>query len=116
MPPLLDATAQAVLAHAHNIILVTGDDPCAIQVTRATLQALQTWKERMVIVRNSFSPSQHPSAEALQKALRAPLAVDIPFDPLQSSVLQKGLPLAAIQPKAPLIMGIKRIAQILLAR
>jgi CheY-like chemotaxis protein len=116
MPPLLDATVQAVLAQAHHIVLVTGDDPCAIQVTRATLQALQEWKNRLVIVRNSFSPSQHPPAEALQKALRAPLAVDIPYDPLQSTVLQKGLPLAAVQPKAPLIIGIKRIAQLLLAR
>jgi len=116
MPPLLDATAQAVLAQAHRILLVSGDDALAIQVMRATLQLLQERKDRLVVIRNATAPGPRPPAEAVQKALRAPLAVDIAYDPAQITVAAKGLPLAAVQPKTPLVIGVKRIAQLLLAR
>ncbi len=116
MPPLLDPTAQAVLAQAHRILLVSGDDAPAIQVTRSTLQALQEWKERLLVIRNAAAPGPRPPAEAVHKALRVPLAVDIPYDPAQVTVAVKGVPLAAVQPKTPLVLGAKRIAQLLLAR
>jgi pilus assembly protein CpaE len=116
MPSLLDPTAQAVLAQAHRILLVSGDDALGIQVARATLQALQEWKERLMVIRNAAAPGPRPPAEAVQKALRVPLAVDIAYDPAQVTVAAKGLPLAAVQPKTPLVLGVKRIAQLLLAR
>ena len=116
MPSLLDATAEAVLAQAYRIILISGNSPTAVQVTRATLQALQEWKDRLIVIHNTFATGPRPSLEAIQKALRIPLAVDIPYDPAQSTVMHKGVPLATVQPQAPLVMGAKRIAQILLAR
>jgi len=116
MPPLLDSTAQAVLTQAHRILLVSGDDALAIQVMRATLQTLQEQKDRLIVVRNATGPGPRPPAEAVQKALRIPLAVDIAYDPAQVTVAAKGLPLAAVQPKTPLVIGVKRIAQLLLTR
>lgn len=116
MPPLLDSTAQAVLTQAHRILLVSGDDALAIQVMRATLQTLQEQKVRLIVVRNATGPGPRPPAEAVQKALRIPLAVDIAYDPAQVTVAAKGLPLAAVQPKTPLVIGVKRIAQLLLTR
>ena len=116
MPSQLNPTAQAVLAQAYRILLVSGDDALGIQVTRATLQALQEWKERLVVIRNAAAPGPRPPAEAVKKALRVPLAVDIAYDPTQVTVAAKGLPLAAVQPKTPLVLGVKRIAQLLLAR
>lgn len=116
MPPLLDPAVQAMLAQAHRILLISGDDALAIQVARATLQALQEWKERLLVIRNASAPGPRPPAEAVQKALRVPLAVDIAYDPAQVTVAAKGLPLAAVQPKATLVLGVKRIAQLLLAR
>ncbi|MBN2391875.1 MAG: response regulator [Anaerolineae bacterium] len=116
MPPLLDPAAQTVLAYAHRILLVSGDDAPAIQVTRATLQALQEWKDHLLVIRNAATPGPHPPAEAVQKALRVPLAVNIAYDPAQVTVVAKGLPLAAVQPKTPLVLGVKRIVQLLLAR
>lgn len=116
MPPLLDATAKVVFEQAQHIVLITSDDAPAVQVTRATLQALQEWKDRLIVIRNATAAGPRPPADALQKALRAPLAVDIAFDPNQVAVIPKGLPLAAIQPKAPLILGVKRIAQMMLTR
>jgi len=116
MPPLLDPTAQAVLAQAQRVLLVSGDDVLAVQVTRTTLQALQELKERLLVIRNAVAPGPRPPADAIQKALRVPLAVDIAYDPAQVTVAAKGLPLAAVQPKTPLVLGVKRIAQLLLAR
>lgn len=116
MPPLLDPAARAVLAQAHRILLVSGDDALAIQVTRATVQALQEWKARLMVIRNAAAPGPRPPAEAVQKALRVPLAVDVAYDPAQVTVAAKGLPLAAVQPKTPLVLGVKRIAQLLLVR
>jgi len=116
MPSLLDPTAKAVLTQAHRIVLVSGNNPAAVQVTRVTLQALQEWKARLIVIHNTFAPGPRPPTDAIQKALRAPLTVDIPYDPAQSTAMHKGMPLAAVQPKTPLVLGIKRIAQILLAR
>lgn len=116
MPPLLDATVKAVLDQAQRIVLITGDDAPAVQVTRATLQAFQEWKDRLIVIRNATAAGPHPPADALQKALRVPLALDIAYDPIQATVVPKGLPLAAVQPKAPLVLGVKRIAQMALAR
>ncbi len=116
MPPLLDATAKAVLDQAQRIVLITGDDAPAVQVTRATLQALQEWKDRLIVIRNATAAGPRPPADALQKAVRVPLAVDIAYDPNQVTVVPKGLPLAAIQPKTPLVLGVKRIAQMALGR
>jgi len=116
MPPLLDPTAQAILAKAHNILLITGDDTPAIKMTRATLQALQEYNKRLLVVRNAAAPGPRPPAEAVEKALRVPLAVDIAYDPAQITVVGKGIPLAAVHPKTPLVLGMKRITQLLLAR
>ncbi len=116
MPPLLDETARAVLGQAQRIILITGDDAPSLQVTRITLQSLNEWKERLVLVRNAPAAGPRPPAEALQKALRVPLAVDIPYDPNQVPAVAKGLVLASVQPKSALTLGVKRLAQIIMAR
>ncbi len=115
MPPLLDATARVVLDQARRIILVTGDDAPAAQVTRVTLQALQDLKDRLLVVHNAPAAGPRPSIEVLQNALRVPLAVDIPYDTNQALVIAKGVPLVTVQPKAPLAIGVKRIAQLALA-
>lgn len=116
MPSLLDPTAQAVLAQARRIVLISGSSPAAVQVTRATLQALQAWQERLIVIHNAFAPGPRPPTDAIQKALRVPLTVDIPYDPAQSTVIRRGMPLAAVQAKTPLVLGIKRIAQMLLVQ
>ncbi|HQE91906.1 MAG TPA: response regulator [Anaerolineae bacterium] len=116
MPSLLDATAKAVLDQAQHIVLITGDDAPAVQVTRATLQALQVWKDRLLVIRNATAAGPHPPADVLQKALRVPLAVDIAYDPNQATAVPKGLPLAALQPQTSLTLGVKRIVQIALGR
>lgn len=116
MPPVLNPTAQAVLAQAQHIVLVTGDDPPAIQTTMTTLQALQEHKERILLVRNSPAAGSPPPVDALQKALRMPLAADVPYDPTQAAALRKGVPLAAVQPQSALCGGLKRVVQIILAQ
>ncbi len=116
MPPVLNPTARAVLAQAATIILVTGDDPPAIQTTLATVQALQEYKDRIVLVRNTLDSALHPPPDAVQRALRCPLAVDVPYDATQGAALRKGLPLAAVQPKSPMVTGMKRVVQIVLTQ
>ncbi len=116
MPPVLNPAAQLVLNRAYRIVVVTGDDAPALQTTMTTLQALQSWKERVMLVRNAVAPIPHPPVDAIQRAMRAPLSADVPFDQAQLSALRKGTPLAIAQPQAPLIDGLKRAAQIILTR
>lgn len=115
MPSQINPVAKTVLSQAYRIILISGDAPTAVQVTRATLQALQEWKNRLLVIRNSASPGPRPPLDAIQKALQIQLAVDIPYDTAQTTVEHKGFPLASVQPKAPMVIGIKRIAQLLIA-
>jgi CheY-like chemotaxis protein len=116
MPPVLDDTSALILEQAYRIVLISGDDLPSIQTTRATLQAMQSWIKQTLLIRNTCTPGPHPPPEALQQALRVRLAVDIPYEPTQSAALRHGTTLAGTQPKSPLVISLKKLAQQILAR
>lgn len=116
MPPVLNSAATLILKRAQRILLVTGDDGPAIQTTRFTLQAIQEWQARVLLVRNASRPGVHPPVEALQRALQAPLQGDIPYEPAQHEAVYKGVPVVALQPQAAFAAGIKRLAKLALTR
>lgn len=111
MPPMLDDVALAALRSANTIVLLTGDDPSALQTTLTTLQALQEWKERIWVVRNATVPGVRPPHEAIQRTLRTGLVADLPYDPTQTVALRKGAPLALSQPRSPVVVGLHPLLQ-----
>jgi len=116
MPPVLNSAATLILQRARRIVLLTGDDGPAIQTTRFTLQAIQEWQARLLVVRNAARPGSHPLPEALQRLLQTPLQGDIPYEPMQPEAAHKGVPVVALQPQAGFAVGMKRLAKLALTR
>jgi CheY-like chemotaxis protein len=116
MPPKLTDSEMPLLDRAHRIVLLTGDDPPSIQTTLATLKSLQRWRDRILIVHNVTSSGKRPSAEVLQRMMRVPVKVDLPYEPTQQKVIRSGSPLALRQPQGSFVAQIKRVAQLTLGR
>jgi pilus assembly protein CpaE len=111
MPSCLDQTTQRILAQAHRIVIVSGDDPPSIQTTLATLQVLRAWQEWMMIIHNASHRNSSVDNQALQRMIRAPIHASLPYDPNQNLALRKGVPLGLAKPDSPLIVGLKGLIQ-----
>lgn len=111
MPSCLDQTTQVILTKAHRIMLVTGDDPPSIQTTLASLQALRSWQEWMMLLHNTTHPDRHTDEATLQRMLRTPLQASLPYDTNQSLALRRGLPLGLAKPDSPFIVALKSLIQ-----
>lgn len=116
MPPRLTASEKPLLDRAHRIVLMTGDDPPSIQTTLATLKSLRAWRDRILIVHNATDPGKHPKAETLERMMRVPIKVDLPYEPTQQKVMRNGTPLVSRQPQSPFAAQIRRVAQLTLGR
>jgi len=114
MPSIFDAAVGPILSAAEKVLVITGDDPPAIQTTLATLQVLKRWNVKVVLARNAARSGRHLDTRALEQATRVTIHVDLPFDPNQSLALTKGVLLALAKPDSPLIAALKLTAQQLL--
>ena len=120
MPSFLDNATATILQDAHQVVLVSGDDNPGIQTTLATMQSLtplranKDEKNRLMIVRNTTTPSAHNNIDTLQRALGKTISQDIPFDEAQSLAHRKGVPLVEANPTAPMVITLKHLAQSLL--
>jgi pilus assembly protein CpaE len=114
MPSTFDAAVGPILSAAEKVLVITGDDPPAIQTTLATLQILKRWNAEVVLTRNAAKSGRHLDTRALEQAMRVTIHVDLPYDPNQSLALGKGVLLALAKPESPLIAALKLTAQQLL--
>ncbi|MBN1249289.1 MAG: response regulator [Anaerolineae bacterium] len=114
MPPTLDPALGPIFERARTLLLVTGDDPPAIQTTLATLQALQRWQTRVIVAHNASRPGKLPDAGTLERAMRVTIHSDIPYDPNQRLTLSRGTPLALAKPESPMVSQLKATVQLLL--
>jgi len=114
MPSTFEPIVGPILSAATKVLVITGDDPPAIQTTLATLQILQKRDSKVIVARNAARPGKHLETRALEKAMRTTIHTDLPYDPNQSLALSKGVPLALVRPDSPLIAALKLTAQRLL--
>jgi pilus assembly protein CpaE len=114
MPSTFDAAVGPLISAAEKMLVITGDDPPAIQTTLVTLQILQKWNARVVVAHNVARPGRHLDARTLEQTLRTTIHADLPYDPNQDLALSKGVPLALARPDSPLVAALKIVAQQLL--
>ncbi len=114
MPPTFDAAVGPILSAAEKVLVITGDDPPAIQTTLATLRILKRWNAKVVLAHNATKSSRHLDTRALEQAMRATIHVDLPYDSNQRLALSKGVLLAVAKPDSPLIVALKLTVQQLL--
>jgi pilus assembly protein CpaE len=115
-PPLIDAAGAAALDNSDRILLVLTPEVGAIQSTVAMLQVLNDMQTKVTVVLNHISPQPGVPAAAIEKALRRPPDLIIPFDPAQVAALPQGKPLAWAQPTAPLAVAVTQLYAMLQPR
>jgi DNA-binding response OmpR family regulator len=112
-PPLIDVVAAAALDSSDEIVLVLSPEVGAIQSTVAMLQVMDEMEAKVKVVLNRVSPQAGVPEGAIEKALRRPLALKVPYDPAQVSALPQGKPLAWSQPSSPLAAATKQLLAVL---
>jgi pilus assembly protein CpaE len=113
LPPLLDGVAAAALDVSDHILLVLTPEVGAIQAAVAMLQVMDEVQEKVVVILNHISPQPGLPEATVEKALRRPLALKIPYDPSQATALPTGKPLSWAQPSSPLAVAVRQLMGIL---
>jgi pilus assembly protein CpaE len=112
-PPLIDVAAAATLDSSDHIILVLTPEVGAIQATVAMLQVMDEVQEKVMVVLNQVSPQPGLPQATIEKALRRPVASQMPYDPAQAAALPQGKPLAWTQPSSPLAVATGQLLKVL---
>jgi pilus assembly protein CpaE len=115
-PPLIDVVAAAALDGSDLIVLVLTPEVGAIQATVAMLQVMDEMEDKVLVVLNQVSPQPGVPEAAIEKALRRPLALKIPYDPAQVAALPQGKPLAWAQPASPLAVAAGKLLALVAQR
>jgi MinD-like ATPase involved in chromosome partitioning or flagellar assembly len=110
-PPVLDKAAAIALDRSDNILLVLAPEVGAIQATIAMLSVIDELRDRVALVLNQVSPRALVPDAVIDRALRGPVALKIPYDPAQEAALPMGKPLAWAQPASPLASALSQWLQ-----
>jgi pilus assembly protein CpaE len=111
VPSTLDETVMAALDAADVVGLVITAESPSVQTAIATLRALSHWSAKFQVILNQVTPAPHPPAEAIERALKRPLAATIPFDRDQARALVQGDPQAMSNPDSPMVRAVQEWMQ-----
>lgn len=112
-PPLIDVVAAAVLDHSDRIVLVLTPEVGAIQATVAMLRVVSEMDDKLALALNRVSPQPGVPEAIVEKALRRPFSLKVPYDPAQVAALPQGKPLAWAKPTSPLATAAMRLLAML---
>ncbi|MBI5959830.1 MAG: response regulator [Chloroflexi bacterium] len=113
----LDTAVIGSLLLSTCVVVVTSDDPASVHSTGQLLAALQNQgidMNRVRVVLNHPRPTFDLPADTIQKALKRPLAADLPYEPKQSVAIRKGVPLVLGMPDGSFATSIRQLARMVL--
>jgi len=116
MPPVLNTTSILLLEKATRIILVSGSDSPGLQTTLRTLQALQKYQDKLVLVLNNVAPGHQLPLSTVQRVLNIPIAAQIPYYAKEIDTKQAGAPAVLSQPKSPVVINLQQVIRTLLRK
>jgi pilus assembly protein CpaE len=112
--PALDMAGLGALEMARTVVLVMTDDPPSLQTAGQFLVALQSMGvdlSQVRVVLNHVRPMRDIPADTIQKALKRPLAAEIPFDPNQANAIRRGVPLVAGEPEGGFARAMQQLVR-----
>ena len=110
----LDSAVRGALRVSSTVVAVMSDDPPSIQTTLQlliALQAMQIEPARMRVVLNHVRPAIDVPADMIQKALKRPLSVALPYEPGHINAIRRGVPLVQANPDSPFAKSIQQLAR-----
>lgn len=114
----LDSAVRGALRVSSTVVAVMSDDPPSIQTTLQlliALQALPIEPARIRVVLNHVRPAIDVPADMIQKALKRPLSVALPYEPGHINAIRRGVPLVQANPDSPFAKGIQQLARTITA-
>jgi len=100
--PALDPAGITALQLSAIVLLALADDLCSVQTAQQTLgllPALGIDRERIGAVLCHVRPAADIPVETIQRALKRPLAAEIPYQAEQMAAIRRGVPLVIAEPQ-----------------
>ncbi len=110
----LDPATRGALQVSSTVVVVMTDDPPSVQTAGqllATLDAMNIEPSRIHVVLNHVRPTFDVPTDAIQKALKRPIAVNVPYDPNQPNAIRRGVPMVNFKPDSQFTQSIKQLVQ-----
>jgi pilus assembly protein CpaE len=110
----LDPATRGALQVSSSVVVVMTDDPPAVQSTSQLLGVLAGMgleMGRIRVVLNHVRPTFDVPADAIQKALKRPISVDVPYEPGQPIAVRRGIPLVSTKPESAFARSIQQLAR-----
>lgn len=110
----LDPAVRGALQVSSSVVVVMTDDPPAVQSTSQLLGVLASMgleMGRIRVVLNHVRPTFDVPADAIQKALKRPISVDVPYEPGQPIAVRRGVPLVSTKPESAFARSIQQLAR-----
>ncbi len=110
----LDPATKGALQVSSSVVVVMTDDPAAVQSTSQLLGVLAGMgveMGRIRVVLNHVRPTFDVPADAIQKALKRPISVDVPYEPGQPIAVRRGVPLVSTKPDSAFARSIQQLAR-----
>ena len=112
-PPILGPVNTSLLRSLDKLVLVLSGDMPALQSGVMALQnliRLGVTESQIILVVNFTAPQGMLPPEAVQKALKRPVLLSIPYDPEMVKSVNSGKPLLLSAPQSPAARTITRLA------
>jgi len=112
----LDATSLAALQMAGIVLVVMTDDLCSVQTAQQTLGALPALgieRERIGVALCHVQPMPDVPVGTIQRALRRPLVVELPYQGGQGAAIRRGVPLVIAEPRGPYEQALHDLEQMI---
>lgn len=113
LPHILHPHLGSILRLLDKIALVLSPDMPSLQSTAMALQGLTQLgieQNRIVLVLNQIAPQNALPLETIQKALKRPIAVNIPFEPDMIKAINSGNPILLSNPGSASAAAITQLA------
>lgn len=114
VPPLLGPINTSLLRSLDKLVLILSADMPALQSGVLALQnliRLGVTDSQIILVINHTAPQAMLPPEAIQKALKRPILLSIPYDPEMAKSVNSGRPLLLGAAQSPAAIAIARLAQ-----
>jgi pilus assembly protein CpaF len=111
-PSLASEAARALLDLASAVVVVVTPDVNALGATKAWLdhaRSLHVAPERVHLVVNRTGVTEDVTVQDIAEHLERPIAAQIPYHPLLVTSVNRGMPLAALQPQHPAVAAIAQL-------
>lgn len=111
----LDDVTMSVLDTSDTVLLILSPDVLSVQTTLVTLQTLQARGialGKMQLVLNQIMPRSTLSVKMIEKALKQPINIVLPYEERQTLAVARGHPLPISEPTSPLTAAVNVMASV----